>query len=164
MNGFCIHSVRQQLRQVYFYDILNKWVLDKLNGTFMLTDGEQQRKFHFLFTIRTALNWLYTDVSHRNCQPEQVNFPEGAPTPESGTSTYYFAKFLSKTAWKWKNWDRAGESVLAPPWIRHCKVSVTTPGTVVAEDGHERNCTARTSKFPSKFHIKSQTHKETPEC
>ena len=33
------------------------------------------------------------------------DFPEGwVPTPKVGVLTCYFANFLPKTAWKWKNW------------------------------------------------------------
>ena len=31
------------------------------------------------------------------------DFHQGAPTMEGGAPAYYFAKFLQKTVWKWKN-------------------------------------------------------------
>ena len=46
------------------------------------------------------------------------DFPDGgAPTSKVGAPTYYLAKFLPKTAWKWKNLDREGGARVpgAPP-------------------------------------------------
>ena len=34
------------------------------------------------------------------------DFPNGAPTPVFGAKAYYLARFLPKTAWKWKKLDR----------------------------------------------------------
>ena len=44
----------------------------------------------------------------------------GAPTSEFGAKTYYLAKFLLKTPWIWKKFDREGEHLaphLDPPMI-----------------------------------------------
>ena len=46
------------------------------------------------------------------------DFPDGgAPTSQVGTPTYYFAQFLPKTAWKWKNLDpeEGGSCPWRPP-------------------------------------------------
>ena len=40
-------------------------------------------------------------------------FLRGAPIPKVGVLAYYFANFLPKTAWKWKNLDPKG---IAYPW------------------------------------------------
>ena len=48
----------------------------------------------------------------------------GMPTPKVGVLTYYFANFLPKTAWKWKNLDPEGVSPWHPPWIHQCQAYV----------------------------------------
>ena len=49
-------------------------------------------------------------VLHKKVDADQwriQDFPEWrAPTAEFGAKTYYFARFLLKTAWKWKKLDR----------------------------------------------------------
>ena len=43
-------------------------------------------------------------------------FPRrAAPTPNFGVKTYYLARFLPKTALKWKKLDREGDASLAHP-------------------------------------------------
>ena len=59
----------------------------------------------FNFCYHSQFEWI------TRYQWQIQDFPwEGAPTPKVGVLTYYFAFFLLKTAWKWKNWR--------PPWIR----------------------------------------------
>ena len=49
------------------------------------------------------------------------NFPDGrVSTSEFGAKTYCLARFLPKTAWKWKQLDQEGAASLAPPWIGQC--------------------------------------------
>ena len=43
---------------------------------------------------------------------------EGAPTGDFGAKTYYLARFLPKTACKWKKLNGGRASLLLPPWIR----------------------------------------------
>ena len=48
-------------------------------------------------------------------QPQAVadpGFSWGAPTSKVGVLTYYFAVFLPKTAWKWKNLDPQGARII----------------------------------------------------
>ena len=45
----------------------------------------------------------------------------GGAAPEVGAETYYLARFLPKTAWKWKKIGPGCVS-LAPPWIRQWSV------------------------------------------
>ena len=55
-------------------------------------------------------------------------FLKGVPTPKVGVLTYYFANFLPKTVWRWKNLDpEGGRTSLAPPWIRQWLVSNLPP-------------------------------------
>ena len=40
------------------------------------------------------------------------DFPVGVPTPNGSVQTYHFAKFLPKTAWKWKKLEQGGAPLL----------------------------------------------------
>ena len=55
-----------------------------------------------------------------NSSWSRISREVGTPTPEGSVPTYYFEKFLPKTAWKWKNLDWTESRSLAHPWIRHC--------------------------------------------
>ena len=48
------------------------------------------------------------------------DFPEGGANPEFWAKTYHLARFLPKTALKWKQLDRQGACVPSAPWIRQC--------------------------------------------
>ena len=63
--------------------------------------------------------WAFFSVINKYKVPSAVadpGFPrEGeSPTLESGAQTYYLAKFLPKTAWKWKKWTGGGCVPSAP--------------------------------------------------
>ena len=67
------------------------------------------------------IDWLSnTSITASGCGGGSMIFLSGAPTPKVGVLTYYFVKFLPKTAWKQKNLDTEGVRVpSAPiPWIR----------------------------------------------
>ena len=79
----------------------------------MVTLLQGQNRSHFsekwLFAIRSLIYWFD--------QWRIQDSPEGGANPPGGGATYYFAQFLPKTAWKWKNLDPEGgaRASLAPP-------------------------------------------------
>ena len=80
----------------------------------------------FLCKVSDTLTWYPMNTSnlslktfsHRNMTSKCLNL--AAPTPKVGVLTYYFAIFLPKTAWKWKNLDPEGSVSSAPldRWTR----------------------------------------------
>ena len=40
-------------------------------------------------------------------------FPRREPTPEFGVKTYYLARYLAKTSWKWKELDGEQAQILS---------------------------------------------------
>ena len=64
---------------------------------------------------RLRLGWKGNSFTIFIVWVADTGFPkrkEGVLTTESGAPTYYFAKSLTKTAWKWKNLDLKGEAYL----------------------------------------------------
>ena len=55
---------------------------------------------------------MYNDKNSCPIQWRIQDFPEGGANPEIGAKTYYLARFLPKTAWKWKITE--GEGVRIP--------------------------------------------------
>ena len=66
-------------------------------------------------TRNISLSLLLLLIVHWDYQWRIQDFPGGATTLDFGAKTYYFARFLPKTAWKWKALDQEGARLYPPP-------------------------------------------------
>ena len=110
----------------YFIGFFNK---NGGKGEFWFTEGRKLCTLNFAIPTVLRFHAVFVEVWPNLCStPPPPNHPReklahyrfsgryrisqtGAPTPEFVAKTYYLARLLLKSAWKWKKSDREGSDV-----------------------------------------------------
>ena len=95
----------------------------------------------FLF-YRWQVQWQIQDFPEMGTMADPGFSRRGRwSTPESGEQTYYLARFLPKTAWKWRNWDGGGRG----------GASLSFLGSANGYANHRRGTQPAITYLPTKF-------------